>query len=217
VNTATRTVTTNAFRIDNVVTVQGDPTAPLTELFVGEPNNPDTDSPNAIRSFLGVWREGDLVPDLGSVDPGPNEITDIAGPRWLEQWVGPGFGSGEFEVRACDPDLLALPAKYGAASAAVAAIAGDRHAGTLVTTDGTQLEPLGFAARDVALVAARGIGGTVVLKWAPAIGMLERAATTNADATVSLADQLLYQIQLNAAMPVSAWPTTSWWISDVPS
>jgi hypothetical protein len=194
VNTTTRVVTTAPVPTADVVTIQGDPTAPLTVLFVGERNEPDTDSPYAIRSFLTVWHEGNPVPDLGPDDTGPNEVHDIAGPRWLEQWVGPGFGSGEIVVRACVPETLALPTGLGAASAAVAAIAGDRHAGTLATIDGTQLEPLGFAARDMALVAAHGIGGTVVLVWTPANGKLERAATTNADATVSVTDLLLYQL-----------------------
>jgi hypothetical protein len=210
----------------DVLSLRGYGSPRLAQLIAVPPNPDTTESPHTIRSLLMFWRDmdaaGNLEPVAGAGQVGVRHI--VTGPPWFSAWVGPGFVSPALVVRACDPAALRLPREVGPASAAVAAIDGNgNEVATLVATDGSRLDVLGLLGLNEALVAVRTEARSMVVAWNPYDGSVVAVTHLNADAQVSVADLLALPDQgmgimplpipdltyTNAAIPVSAWPTTS--------
>ncbi len=188
----------------DVVTVEGNPSSPFTELV-------PTGATSTQRSLIRLWRSGPVVVPVADGSPSasasPPEATSasasasptasapdlderrIAGPSWIGSWFGPGWSSSLLYVRACDPATLLLPEDVGVARAAIGAVMpSGLYAGTLAAVDNAQLEVVGFLRAHQLVVSARANGRTLLLGWTPAGGALNLVATFTAEVRVSVAD-----------------------------
>jgi hypothetical protein len=183
---------------NDVVTVEGNPSSPFTEMV-------PTRATAAARSLIRLWRSGPaLVPasdgsptgsaspsQSASASPTPPDLDErlVSGPAWIGSWFGPGWSSNLLFVRACNPANLLLPEDVGVAHAAIGAVMpSGLYAGTLTAVDNTQLEVAGFLRAHQLLVAARANGRTLLLAWAPAGGAVNLIAAFTAEVRVSVAD-----------------------------
>ena len=130
-----------------------------------------------------------LPPRIRRWQGGNFEDRPIFGPSWIANWNGAGWSTLDLLVRPCSSGEIGLP--RGEAQAALGAVtATGLYEATLVATDSTALDVIGFADTGTILVGAYSPTNSYILAWSPAGRSVQLVTAVNRNVRLSVADLL---------------------------